>query len=160
MSKIILAALILFSFFTGCSKKRDELSEIKIEQVNPPVQTKSEPPQEVRIEDQVQQEEKGSSKPESISITSKTARKNIGKNGIVTGYVGDVFKNPKVAYLNFDGKFPKNSFSAVVFKDEFSKFGDLNRFRGKTVEISGTITEYKGKPQIILKNTSQVKIVN
>jgi len=48
----------------------------------------------------------------------------------------------------------------VIFKDEFSKFGDLNRFRDKTVEVSGIISEYKGKPQIILKSPSQVKIVN
>ena len=160
MSKIFV--FILICFIAGCSKKRDELSDIKIEQVNPPrqIEISAEQKQDVKIEEQTTEQTNQTSKPESVSTTSKSASKNIGKNAAVKGYVADVFKNAKVAYLNFDGKFPKNSFSAVVFKGDFSTFGDLNRYRGKTVEVSGIITEYKGKPQIILKDPSQLKIVN
>ncbi len=153
-------------FVSGCSKENKSSStEIKIEQQNP-VQEK--PREETKsaadTNKQVKQDSisqiQQTQKQENLFLKSKQAVKYIGKNATINGYVADVYKNEKVAYLNFDGKFPKNTFSGVIFKDDFSKFGDVNRFRNKNVEISGVISGYKGKPQVILKNTSQVKITN
>jgi DNA/RNA endonuclease YhcR with UshA esterase domain len=91
--------------------------------------------------------------------TTETADK-IGSNAYVTGYVADVNVREKVAYLNFDGRYPGNTFTAVIFPDKYEVFGDLMKYRNKTVEVKGRIGQYKGKPQIILNSKEQIKIIN
>jgi DNA/RNA endonuclease YhcR with UshA esterase domain len=78
----------------------------------------------------------------------------------VTGYVADVVIRDKVAYLNFDGKYPKNTFTAVIFPEKYELFGDLKSYKNKTVEVKGKIGTYSGKPQIILNNKNQIRVIN
>lgn len=167
MKKIYLLIFFVIFIFSGCSKENKEQSgEIKIEQQNNPPSSEKpseEPKKEVKADElktDAKQQTQQTQKQEAVSIKANQSSKYIGKHAIVTGFVVDVFRNEKVSYMNFDAKFPKNTFAAVVFKDDFEKFGDLNRFKNKTVEISGVISEYNRKPQIILKNLSQVKIIN
>ena len=169
MSKAFLYILFLSFIVAGCSKEdKNPSGDIKIEQQNPPPkelqeEVKPETITEPKADEQVQQDKQApqqTQKPEAISLKSKQTAKYIGKNAVVTGYIADVYKNEKVVYLNFDAKFPKNSCAAVIFKDDFKKFGDVNRFKNKNIEVSGIISEYNGKPQIILKSSSQVKITN
>ena len=89
---------------------------------------------------------------------SETAAK-VGSKAAVTGYVADVVIREKVAYLNFDGKYPKNTFTAVIFPDKFELFGDLMSYKNKTVEVKGKIGQYSGKPQIILNNKNQIRVI-
>jgi len=84
----------------------------------------------------------------------------MGKYVIVKGYVADVYKSEKVAYLNFVQKFPENPFSAVIFANKFDEFGDIQIYSNKNVEVSGRISTFRGKPQMILDKPSQIKIVN
>lgn len=173
MNKILLAIIICGLVISGCSKENKNSSgEIKIEQNTPPKETavqtpieelKNETKPEVKAEEQISQDKQvpqQTQKSEAVSLKAMQTAKYIGKNAVVTGYIADVYKNEKVAYLNFDAKFPKNSCAAVIFKDDFGKFGNLNRFKNKNVEVSGIISEYNGKPQIILKSTSQLKITD
>ncbi len=61
--------------------------------------------------------------------------------------------------LNFGKPFPKNAFSVMIFKLDRDKFSynpvDLN---DKTICISGTVVIYKGKPEIIVKEESLIRI--
>ena len=93
-------------------------------------------------------------------ISPLDASEYMGKFVTVKGLVADVYRSDKVAYLNFIKKFPDNPFSGVVFAREFDAFGDLNVYQNKNVEISGRISTYRGKPQMILNKPSQIKIVN
>ena len=72
--------------------------------------------------------------------------------------MADVSVREKVAYLNFDAKYPNNTFTGVVFSSKFEVFGDLNRFKNKTVELKGVISTYNNKAQIILNSPMQLKI--
>ncbi len=91
-------------------------------------------------------------------ITPLEAGDYTGKTVTVKGFVADVYKSEKVAYLNFVEKYPDNPFTAVIFADKFSDFGDIQKFKGKNVEVTGRVSMYKNKPQIILNNESQIKI--
>ena len=93
------------------------------------------------------------------TITPLEAADYNGKEVRVNGFVADVYKTEKVAYLNFIEKFPKNLFSAVVFSSRFSNFTNIDKYEKHTVEVTGRVSMYKGKPQIILDNESQIKIV-
>jgi DNA/RNA endonuclease YhcR with UshA esterase domain len=35
----------------------------------------------------------------------------------------------------------------------------LQKFKTRDVEISGTVVDYRGKPEIILESTNQIKVV-
>lgn len=94
-----------------------------------------------------------------LKINSSEANSHINANAIVSGYVADVVEREKVAYLNFDKKYPKNTFTAVIFSEKFSEIGDLSVYKNQNVEIQGTITEYRGKPQIIITSKNQINIV-
>ena len=93
-------------------------------------------------------------------IKPTEANSFVGKNVIVKGYVASVFMTDKVAYLNFEKKYPDNPFSAVIFEKHFSDFDDLTKYENRTVEVKGRVTKYKGKPQIILNSEGQISIVD
>lgn len=92
-------------------------------------------------------------------VKSINAATHIGDSATVRGFVADVHIASKVTYLNFENRFPKNVFSCTVFAGSLDKFGDLNAYEGKTVEVSGKISEYKGKPQMILWSEEQIRIL-
>jgi DNA/RNA endonuclease YhcR with UshA esterase domain len=113
--------------------------------------TDSTPKKELRFHDKSEQ-------PQAV-ISALEASGYIGKVVTVEGFVADVYKSEKVAYLNFIKKFPDNPFSGVIFSNKFDVFGDLNIYEGKNVSLTGRVTVYKEKPQIILDSKEQVKIL-
>ena len=92
-------------------------------------------------------------------IGADDAKNYYDQNMIVTGKVVQVSVRRNVAFLNIDKPFPDSPFTAVIFEDNLGQFGDLQKFNNQNVEISGTVTEYHGKPEIILESMNQLKIV-
>lgn len=93
------------------------------------------------------------------TISSQEVKFHIGDSLTIRGYVADIYLSDKVAYINFENKFPKNVFSCAVFESRFNDFGDLSRFKEKTVAVTGKITTYKNKPQVILNSKDQIRIM-
>lgn len=75
--------------------------------------------------------------------------------------VGTYRSKTNTIFLNFGKAYPNHCFSAVIFSYSLSKFptNPEKYYYGKTVKIRGNITEYGGKPQIVLKNPNQIEIV-
>jgi DNA/RNA endonuclease YhcR with UshA esterase domain len=95
---------------------------------------------------------------QSNSINYTDAPKYIGKEVIVSGRVIDVFvSKTNTTFINFCKDYRSCPFSAVIFADDRSRFGDLQKLIGETVQISGIVNEYKGNPQIILQDPSQLR---
>ena len=64
-------------------------------------------------------------------------------------------------YLNYGGTFLNNSFTAVIFAKDtanFKEFKPQEFLKGKKVCVTGTVTIYKDKPQIVIKNPNQIRI--
>lgn len=93
------------------------------------------------------------------TVPAVKAEEFIGSTCVVTGKVAEVYANDKLVRLNFDDKFPKQSFTAVVFAAKTNLFSDLKKFEGKNLAITGKITEYREKPQIVINNTNQLTII-
>ncbi|MCE1163947.1 MAG: hypothetical protein LWX07_00935 [Bacteroidetes bacterium] len=160
--------LVVVFLLNGCGKKKEEVIVSKKEEPNT-VQK-----EELRSDDAPVKKETASenqtagsnlqkqnkSTEEYIKLKSSETSGKIGQNALVTGYVAEVNVREKVAYLNFEKRYPGNIFTAVVFPDKYEQFGDLNRFKGKNVEVRGRIGQYKGKPQIIMNGKEQIKIIN
>ncbi len=95
--------------------------------------------------------------PAPVRITADEAKDHVDAKAIVTGTVAEVYKSEKVVRLNFEKPFPKQPFNVVVFKDKTNLFGDLDGYKGKRVEVTGKITEYRGRPEIVLTKPDQIK---
>jgi hypothetical protein len=79
---------------------------------------------------------------------------------VVTGKVVDVSVHSSIAIMDLDQSYPDTPMTAVVFDQNFGKFGDLQKYQGHQVEISGTITEYHDKPEMVLESPRQIKITD
>jgi len=84
----------------------------------------------------------------------------VGENKTVRGMVVEVYYSAKsdTTFLNFCSSYQGCPFSSVIFSSDKSKFGDINQYEGKTVEITGLVKTYKGAAEIILNNPNQINI--
>ena len=97
-------------------------------------------------------------KAETQTITAAAAKSYVGQTVTVEGAVGNIATGRAgTTFIDVGGRYPDNSFAAVIFAADRSKFPDLQTLGGKTVDITGAISLYRGKPEIILKSADQVK---
>ncbi|HZF02265.1 MAG TPA: hypothetical protein VE344_10255 [Methylomirabilota bacterium] len=94
-----------------------------------------------------------------MKIGTLDATNHYGEEMVVTGKVVQVTIRPTVNFLNLDQKFPNSPFTVVIFPRNRHAFGDLNAFRGKSIEIKGRIKNYKDSPEIILDNANQLTVI-
>jgi DNA/RNA endonuclease YhcR with UshA esterase domain len=94
-----------------------------------------------------------------LEIKAAAAKDNVGKEASVSGTVAQISKAQGLVRLNLEKPFPNQPFTAVIFARHTNHFGDLESFKGKKIEVTGKITEYRGRPQIILVSTNQLKVV-
>jgi DNA/RNA endonuclease YhcR with UshA esterase domain len=94
-----------------------------------------------------------------LSLKAAEAKDHIGANAAVTGTVVEVNKAERLTRLNFDKAFPKQPFTAVIFSSHTNAFADLDQLKGKAIEVTGKITEYRERPQIVLTSTNQLKVL-
>jgi DNA/RNA endonuclease YhcR with UshA esterase domain len=90
------------------------------------------------------------------TISSKDAKNFIGETKIVTGTVASIFvSNKGTVLINFDDAYPNATFVAVIKTGNTGiSYGDVKK--GSILTISGKIEEFKGKPEIILNDQSQI----
>jgi len=93
------------------------------------------------------------------TIAPDEAGAHAGERVTVKGAVSAVhIAGSGVTFLDIGGNFPNNAFAAVIFKDDVGKFRDLDLFTGKTVEVTGSVRLYQGKPEIVLNDPAQIKL--
>lgn len=157
MKNILFFSLLIFIvLISSCGKKKEEVRVNKQSTTDSSVHTNYAPKDsQTRKENNLNPAGEDNIK----TISTEEVKDYIGKNVIVKGYVADVAIREKVAYLNFDKKYPKNTFSAVIFSEKFSEVGDLNVYKNKNVEVKGTVSTYKDKPQIIVTSKNQIQTV-
>jgi DNA/RNA endonuclease YhcR with UshA esterase domain len=92
--------------------------------------------------------------------TSTEAINHIGEFASVKGKVHQVYISSRGnIFLNIDGIYPENPFTAVIFKSDADKFPNIKSLEGKTIIVTGQIKLYRNKPEIILNSPNQIKIV-
>jgi DNA/RNA endonuclease YhcR with UshA esterase domain len=94
-----------------------------------------------------------------IRITATEAKEHIGAQVMVKGTIAEVNVGERIVRLNFEQPYPKNPFTAVIFPANTNKFPEVEKLKGKTVEVSGKIAQYRERPQIVLTSTNQVKVL-
>ena len=168
INKYFLIIIFLsFAVLSGCSKKDDEIkvkkqsdTSSKVKQQEPQVPAKDDPTENTENSDNNNVQKTPSVKTEVKRITTFDLKSSIGKKVILKAYVADVTVREKVAYLNLDAKYPKNTGSITIFASNFDEFGDMQKYKNKNIEVNGYVSEYQSRPQIIINSPNQIKILN
>ena len=82
---------------------------------------------------------------------------HIGEKAKVRGTVLRVFTAKSgVTFFDFCEPYDDCPFSAVVFASDQPKFGDLSRYDGRSVILTGVIKSYNGQAEMVLSSPDQV----
>jgi DNA/RNA endonuclease YhcR with UshA esterase domain len=95
---------------------------------------------------------------EPVKIKADEAKTHVGEQAVVSGTVAEVNRSASLVRLNFGEPYPKNVFTAVIFNRNTNDFPEVDKLKGKTVEITGKVQDYHGHPEIIVNSTNQVKV--
>jgi len=85
------------------------------------------------------------------------ASKHVGTSACVSGtvqHVEDGRKGTKI--LNFCKEPKACPFTVVVFPADLKKMGDVAQLEGRQIEIKGTIQDYDGRAEIVLRRSQQL----
>jgi hypothetical protein len=85
------------------------------------------------------------------------AGKHVGTEQCVSGTVEHIEHSGKgTTLLSFCKETKACPFRVVVFPTDIKKMGDLQQLEGRQIEIKGTIQDYDGRAEIVLKRTQQL----
>ncbi len=96
------------------------------------------------------------------SITGPEAKKHIGVESTVCGVVASTryleTSASRMTFLNFDRPNPNQTFTVVIFGEHREKFGRPEvRYKDRQICVTGRIAEFRGTPQIVATDPSQIK---
>ena len=96
------------------------------------------------------------------NYTTNEASRHIGENATVCGTVSGGYyakrSNGQPTFINLDGRYPNQKFTIFILGKHRHNFSSPERsYNGRTICVTGTITKYKGKPQIKVSNKSQIR---
>jgi len=85
------------------------------------------------------------------------AHQHIGKTQCVRGTIINVKEGSKgVTFLDFCETFETCPFTVVVFPGDLKYVGDVRQLKGRAIEIKGTVQDYDGRAEIILRHPRQL----
>ncbi len=91
------------------------------------------------------------------TIDYTQASAHIGQRASVRGTLLKAYTSASgTVFLDFCANYKTCPFSGVIFADDAKKFGDLSRYNGTTVTLTGKISSYQGKAEIVLSSPSQL----
>lgn len=64
-----------------------------------------------------------------------------------------------INFINLGAQYPDNPLTVVVFSADKGNFKQrLQIYNGKNICVTGTVKEYKGKPEIVISNPEEISI--
>lgn len=96
-------------------------------------------------------------------IAASQAKDHIGETATVCGQVASAHYadrsrgNP--TFINLDKPYPSQVFTIVIWGEDRAKFGTPEEtYRDKNICVTGKITLYRGSPETIAREPSQIKL--
>jgi hypothetical protein len=94
-------------------------------------------------------------------ITATEAKDHVGETRTVCGKVASTHFASKSkgqpTFLNLDEPYPKEVFTILIWGSDRAKFGTPEtKYKDARVCVTGKITSYRGKPEIIATEPSQI----
>jgi hypothetical protein len=95
-----------------------------------------------------------------ISAEQTRSYTNHSNKVVVTGKVVEVFETDKAVHLNFGKPRPDQTFTVLVNQAKAPSFPGLKEMKGKTLEATGHISEYHGKPIMYMAEPKDLKVAH
>jgi hypothetical protein len=90
------------------------------------------------------------------TIDYTEAKEHVGERASVTGVLVKAYTSKSgTLFLDFCSSYKTCPFSGVIFADDVKAFGDLSRYEGQRVTLTGTVSSYNGRAEIKLSDPSQ-----
>lgn len=87
----------------------------------------------------------------------------VNQSVMVCGNVAQVKTAEKMTYLNLGGVYPQQKIALLIWKDEqapfITKFGSLSSLTNKRLCAYGSISEYKGRLQMKMKDPNFLRLM-
>ena len=91
-------------------------------------------------------------------ITPAQAANHIGEEVIVRGKITQIALSVNLTtHINFGGLYPNHVFTATIFKANQTLFRGIRDLDGKVVHVQGLVRLYRGKPEIVLTQPTQIR---
>jgi len=92
------------------------------------------------------------------ALKADQARAHIGETATVEGQVSIHRTQAGETYLDIGGSGTSAPFSAYVSRWNRTQFQDVDKLDGKSVQVTGEISTFRGKPEIFLTDPTQVAV--
>lgn len=94
-------------------------------------------------------------------VTAKEVVNYVGKEVTLCDSVYSARAMDNISLLNIGGRFPKEVITMVVFKSDRAKFKKepVELYGNKRICVTGKVTLYKNKLQLIVNDPKQVKLI-
>jgi DNA/RNA endonuclease YhcR with UshA esterase domain len=93
------------------------------------------------------------------TITPDEAAKHVGEVVVVQGKVTQIVLSVNLTtHINFGGIYPNHVFTATVFKAKQTLFPGVKDYDGRVVQVQGVVRLYRGKPEIVLTEPTQIRL--
>ncbi len=93
-------------------------------------------------------------------INADSASFYIGQNVTICSKVYGVKAFDSVTLINVGAAYPKSPLTVAVSARNMANFKtDFNNYSGKEICVTGTIQDYKGKPEIVVTKESEINVV-
>lgn len=92
-------------------------------------------------------------------IPPEDCPKHLGETVTIEGTVSEVHHaaSGRATFIDMGGRYPNNTFAAVIFKDDADKFPNIDTLPGKVIDITGRAKDYRGSCEIIVNDPAQLK---
>ena len=91
------------------------------------------------------------------TIDYTDAPAHIGEYASVRGTLVEAYASASgTVFLDFCKSYKTCPFSGVIFADDVKSFGDLSRYNGTTITLTGKISSYQDKAEIVLSDPNQL----
>jgi len=93
-------------------------------------------------------------------IPPEDCAKHLGETVTIEGTVSEVHHaaSGRATFIDMGGRYPNNTFAAVIFKDDADKFPNVDTLTGKVIDITRRVKDYKGSCEIIVNDPAQLKV--
>ena len=96
-------------------------------------------------------------------LTSAEARNHIGERATVCGRIAGTHYAARTkgspTFLNLDEPYPNQVFTVLIWGSDRSKFGEPeSKYANKSICVTGLIKDYRGVPEIVVEEPSQISV--
>ena len=91
---------------------------------------------------------------------SSEAAQEIGRYATVEGTVAEVSATESgTVFLDFGDGYPNQDFTAVIPAREAGQLVALSSYKGRSMDVTGRIDRYRGKPEIVVDSLHQLRFI-